>query len=570
MLVAGLIDNHDEIAALFGKPFASQSELYGAALERWGDRADDRLIGSFTTITALPDGTMRLSRSPWCNLPLFYARDRTALVAASVPRAIFAAGWPQELREEAIARMLVYRFDHDEATPFAGVSEVPVGTIALVTRESVRLNRWYDPVTAAKLVRFKSDDDYVEAGRAVLDEAARAALRPSRRPGATLSGGLDSPLVAGALARHIAPPGKLRTYTFHPLEEWSGKVPPRFFPDDRPYVREFLKLHPQIEGRFVENRGVSFDSFDERLARAGSSTYGGGSAISAIVYGCYAAAAEDGCDWMFTAYDGNLTISTEASWGLPELFRRGQWRQLWLAARARHADPRPIWRRAVAHGVMPNLPYALRQRVRAWVHRGDPDYGVVSPLVRTDGLVGQMADYPPGEGVCSVTGEVATRAQWLRELYRLSGYNGVNDIATEEVFGLRTRDVTRYRPLIEFFGGVPTEQFLRDGQTRWLGRRMAKGMMPEAQRLNPLHGIHNADWHMRMTPRLPELHARVEAMIDHPLVGPMIDADNARALLDDWPAEAPDDASYGCVWRFDLAGALLITDYVNVMTGRNQ
>ena len=99
---------------------------------------------------------------------------------------------------------------------------------------------------------------------------------------------------------------------------------------------------------------------------------------------------------------------------------------------------------------------------------------------------------------------------------------------------------------------------------------MAVGRMPEAQRTNTRYGMHNTDWHMRLTPRLRELRARVEAMIEHPLIGPMIDADKARALLDEWPTESPDDPGFGCAWRFDLPGALLVTDFVNAMTGRNQ
>ena len=38
---------------------------FAAAVARWGDDADRRLIGSYAAITALPDGSLRLARSPW-------------------------------------------------------------------------------------------------------------------------------------------------------------------------------------------------------------------------------------------------------------------------------------------------------------------------------------------------------------------------------------------------------------------------------------------------------------------------------------------------------------------------
>ena len=466
--------------------------------------------------------------------------------------------------------MLVYRLDDDDVTTFKGVAQVPIGSIVHISREGAHANRWYDPVAAARPIKFSRDEEYVEAANEILAKAARAALRMSRKPGVTLSGGLDSAMVADELSRQVANDVSLRSYTFHPVDEWRGNVPPRFFPDDRPYVREYLNEHPRIIGRFIDNRDTGFDHYSSQLILSSSSTCGPGSAITAPLYGCFAAAAEDGCDWMFTATDGNTNISNEAPWAWPELLRKGKWNELWRAAKARPADPRPVWRRIAALALMPHFPFNLRWAVRAVVHGRNPDEQMLNPLVHADGPAAALAVFPPSEGSSTITADIATRAQWLRELHRSSALDGLHDVSVEEVFGIRTRDVTRYRPLIEFFGGVPTNQYLRGGVNRYLGRRMAVGRMPEAQRTNTRYGMHNTDWHMRLTPRLRELRARVEAMIEHPLIGPMIDADKARALLDEWPTESPDDPGFGCAWRFDLPGALLVTDFVNAMTGRNQ
>jgi asparagine synthase (glutamine-hydrolysing) len=139
----------------------------------------------------------------------------------------------------------------------------------------------------------------------------------------------------------------------------------------------------------------------------------------------------------------------------------------------------------------------------------------------------------------------------------------------EQVFGLRFRDLAHYRPLIEFCFTIPDDQFVRSGVDRWLARRMARGLLPEAQRTERRYGMHNVDWHARLTPRLPELRACVERMAGQPAVARHIDLARARQLLDTWPEEDPGVSCAADQWRFTLPATVYMARFVDFVTGRN-
>ena len=370
------------------------------------------------------------------------------------------------------------------------------------------------------------------------------------------------------MVRNLPEPERLRTYTFHPMDQARPVVPPTLYADERPFVEAFLASHPRIQPTFVDNAEVSFDH------RARALFLAGGTAFPAMVlasahHGCFEAAAQDGCDWLFHAGMGNITISNDSPWVWPEFFARGRWRELWRLLRNRPSDTRPLLRRFLAHGLMPNLPAGLQRGLRGMVHGNVVGHGFGNPLLRDGGPAAAQADHPASEGIATAGEMVRTRAEWLEQTYRNCGTTGELAQAYAQVFGVRWRDVTQYRPLIEFCVTIPTEQLARNGQRRFLARRMARGRMPEAQRLNPRVGMHNADWYDKMARDLPGLRKRVEAFADHPVIGPSIDADKARALIDSFPAEPPADATAGAAWRFNLPAAMLIADYVDFVTGRN-
>ncbi|HSG34921.1 MAG TPA: asparagine synthase-related protein [Sphingomonadaceae bacterium] len=567
VMLAGWIDNCAELAAALGSDPADPYATYGAAVEKWGDDADRHCVGTYASIACLPDETVRLARSPWASKSLFYHAGDEALLACSILRPIFAAGLPKHLRQRAVDDLLSMELPEAEQSPFAGVEIVPQGSVVLLERGKRRIHRWYDPL-AIPQIRLPRDEDYVVAANALLAEAVGKALAMPGRIGIGLSGGLDSPLVCAEALRQLPEGERLPSFTFTPIAEWDGKVVPHKFGDDRPFVEQFAAMHPALDPTFVDNRGIGFDDRAEELFLASDTGYPA-RVLASVQHGVMAAARDRGCDWLMQAHMGNTTYSGDAPWAYREFLLAGRWRQLWRLAASRVNDPRSIPRRIAAHALMPLLPSAWRHRIRRLVHRGRGQDWFSNPFLRRDGRLGDKLKEARINAAIMTVGRDGTRRQFIASQYHAAGLACEDSHAYEQVFGLRLRDVAAYRPLIEFCLGLPTDQFVCNGTTRWLARRMAEGRLPEAQRNSVLFGEHNVDWHARLTPRLAELRAAVVELADHPDLGPLLDTNAMLELIDDWPSETPDDHIQAGQFRFYLPAMLYVARYVDFETGRN-
>lgn len=141
--------------------------------------------------------------------------------------------------------------------------------------------------------------------------------------------------------------------------------------------------------------------------------------------------------------------------------------------------------------------------------------------------------------------------------------------AFEQIYGVAQRDPMAYRPFAEFCMGLPVEMFMRDGEMRWMGKQMARGIMPEAQRANSLNGRWDADWHLRLGRRRDEFRAEFERIAKHPTLGPMIDTDRLIAALDDFPPQTSTDPQVWMQVEMGIPRALLTARFVNFVEGRN-
>lgn len=564
VLLAGVIDNLAELARELGSAQSCEA-VYGAAIERWGNLADRRVIGEYAALAVLPDGQVRLARSPWSGLPLFYHQGPGGLLASSIPRPMFAAGLPRRLKAGTLECLIAGEQPPDGPILYQDIDQVRGGTVLLINRGKTEVVEFYDPDAIAP-VRFKRDEDYVEAASAMLGEAAAAMLRLAKRPAVTLSGGLDSSLVCDEMWRQLGPQSNLKAYTFVQIPEWDGRSAPHMFGSDRPYVEQFLKLHPGLDHRFIDNRDVDpFTLLDERMMA--SEGYASGSAISFPHLGVCLAAKEDGCDWIFSGWLGNMTLSSETPWAMAEFFRTLRWGEGWKLAASNYNDARPIWRRFLAGGLMPNLPSGLAQWVRDNLRPGEQRAIVANPYLPRHGpLADKRKDFGLNRGDLDY---FQSREKFVRSLYRSYQTGGEMALGVQQVTGLAGRDLYAYRPLLELFLAMPTDQFIRGGSRRHLVRRVAQGRLPEAQRTEVRHGDHVADWHARMTMRLPRLRAELAALAGHPELSAMVDVAAIQADLDNWPEIAPTDIDTINRLRFHLPTMFVLRRYIDYVSGRN-
>lgn len=567
LLLNGRIDNAPELASRFGLTGADPLAIYARAIEQWGLEADRFVIGNYCSVLA-GETAIRIARSPWDAPPLCFASFDGQTVVSSVPRAILAAGLPDRPDRIKLADNLFFNLLDRTRGWYEGMGRVAGGTVVTIEPDGgSQAHDYYDPRNLPK-VRFRSDDDYVEAARSLLDEATRRALEGAARPGMMLSGGLDSPLVASAALNCIDPGKRLPSFTFAPLESWQDALPEGLMGDEQPLVNAFAAMHPRIDPHFTRNEGIGFD---HRLADFFAAMGGAPNHLCNfyVYHGVWQGARDAGCDVLLTADFGNQTFSGGADWCFAEYLRTFRLRQLWLAARHRPGDPRPMWQKIAALSVLRLLPLAIRRAVRARRHPGQGSLNALLSLL-PDSTAAQAEDRADSQGARLENEYPASHEDAVAFDYAWHDCEAAEvRQAFEQIYGLRAADVPTYRPLAEFCAGIPTDQYIRDGSARWLARRMASGRLPEAQRLNTRYGRHNVDWHERLTPRLDEFRLAARSIAEDPDLAGLIDTDKLDALLQSWPDTTSTDIAVLGPYGAAMPRALLTARFVRYVSGRN-
>ena len=569
VLFNGWLDDSEEIASLLDVAPGTPALIYAAAVARWGSGADARLSGSYCAIVERPDGTVRLSRSPWSAPPLHFANDTQRAVVASVPRVLIAAGVTSQLDPVKIADSLVGNFSDEQRGWYLGTHRVPQGTIVHLGRGREWFERWYDPHAVAP-VRMGCGQDYVDAARELLERATRQALKGVAKPAVALSGGLDSALATDEILRQLPTGQRLNSFTFRPDSAWDGRLQPDEMGDEKSFVDAFASMHPALETAFTRNEGGGFDHRQNELFAAM------GIAPSYmpnyyVYHGVWQGARDAGCDWLLDATLGNQTLSNDGRWSYVEHLLSLRWRQLGLTLSRRRGDPRPLWRKVASLSLLPLLPKTWRDPIRRLRH---PQISAMSAMAT------MIA--PRHAAALSVEDRARRQGAWHDSSYPRSrreavavDYHGAdheaNDVhqGFEQIYGLRRRDVMAYRPLIEFCVGLPTGQFVRDGEERWLAKRLAVGRIPESQRLNPRYGRHDVDWHVRIGRRRPELLAEIERLSQGSEVGHLLDYPKMRELLEDWPETTPLDRESWMPREIAIPRALTTARFIHFVSGRN-
>lgn len=544
--------------------------LYALALDRWGDAADERVIGHYCTITLAPDRTsLRLSRSPLQAPPLHFRHDGGRAIAASIPRPLF---WqcevPRRVNLDRLARSTLIDFTDRFAGWYEGCGRVPLGCAISLTPAGFTEIWRYDLFSRPRL-RLARDEDYVEAANALLDEGVAASLAYSGRPGILLSGGLDSSQVALSALRLLPREQDLPAFTYGPEAQWTGVAPPGRYASEFSAVTRLASAYPRIRPEFFTHDGQDFRQGMRELLAAmdcGAPALG----LAWAHHDLYKRAGAQGCDMLLTGDWGNMTFSTSAPWAPVEFFRRGQWHKLWQVLRHEPVDRRPMWRRFVARVVMPQLPAPLWRIAYGWRH-GEPPEGLrrsgLSPEWATSH---RLVERARAAGLDIERLQFKSRQQFWQRLMTEDGQDHEQVTqGLEQLYGIALRDPTAYRPLVEFCYGIPTEQFTRGPMNRFLARRMAVGRLPDDLRLNRDIGLHNGDWALRIGRARSELIAELDRMAGDDDIAAMFDLPGLRRSLEELSSQGANAEAEAMLYPSALPLAISAGRFIAYAKGRN-
>jgi asparagine synthase (glutamine-hydrolysing) len=197
------VELRDELIA-HGHRFRTRSdtEVIIHAYEQWGAEGFRRMNGQWAV--GLWDSERRelvLARDPFGVRPIYVTEHDGSLWFASEVKALFAGApsLPRAFDPIGLDQVFTFWAPLAPRTVFAGIEEMPPGTVRIYSAAGVREARSYEPAfPAGHAGEFQgSIDDAVDRVREALADATRLRMLRADVPvGSYLSGGLDSSLIA--------------------------------------------------------------------------------------------------------------------------------------------------------------------------------------------------------------------------------------------------------------------------------------------------------------------------------------------------------------------------------------
>lgn len=571
-LFNGQIDNRADILSTLSDSLPKDvpdARLYGAALAKWGDECDLRIIGNYAAITVWPDrGSIRLTTSPIAAPPLHIWSDKERLIVASTPRALFATGEvTKRLNTSYLADVLLFNPNRPETSWFEGANRMPLGCQMHIQNGSVAKRFYYDPWRKGP-IRLKSDEEYVEAANTLLREGTQVALRGRSRPAISLSGGFDSQAVAITALELLPETERLNTFTSVPATGWDGRARHGRIGDESDRVRALADMYPRLNPAFLSSDGLGFDHKQDAMFLMGHMPPRNG---LNLIWGheVRRSAVAAGCDVILMGTKGNGTISFDGRGAIPGWLMGGAWARLSREVSAYGKRHSGFMHAFLSQAVMPLLPVSAYRWIRT--RRDGPSDDVIGswcPLdpefARETGVLDRAL-----EDGFDITFRRPRSTRAKRQRMVSQAHNDAGDVAQalEALHGIPTRDPTGYRPLIEFCLNIPDDQYLRNGTSRWLARRMFKGRMPDQVLHQTKRGQQNADWHLRIGQQRRELLEEIEQMSADPDLSTMLDLKRLRHTLETW--DTIDPSARGQQVHLAISRGITMARYVRYVRGTN-
>lgn len=468
----GEIYNHHQLRAELqsrGRAFRSRSdtEVIVEGYREYGASFFERLDGMFAIgLFDVERRSLVLARDRTGKKPLFYSRHGGGVRFASEIRALFAMGTPTMIRSASLPLLLGLGYVPSPHTLYEHVSQLPPATIIQFDEGGDANARtfWSAPFEATPL-----NVGVTEATREVRRLVEQAVLRRLEADvplGAFLSGGIDSSVVVGIVAR--ASTNRVKTFSIGFAHD------DRF--DETHYARIVAKAFDTDHTEFTLEPSA-FELLD-RLVEAHDGPFGDSSAIPTSVVS------------MLTRKHVTVALTGD---GGDELF--AGYTRLFAAAAA-ESIPRPI--RTAASNLATKLPFqgrtmdrvrrgleiaslSLPERMLGWQSYFTTDLGAI--------LAPELRKHVDVDLATKWLQEVSARARGASPLARALQLNFdsylpydllVKADRASMLHSLELRSPFLDTQLVEYAARLPDRFRRRGTMTKWILRRAFRDLLPTA------------------------------------------------------------------------------------------
>jgi len=248
VVFTGEIYNYKELRSQLihaGHRFYSKgdTEVIVHLYEELGIKFIDRLNGQFAiAIWDSVEKKLILIRDRMGVRPLFYSIRNGKLHFASEVKSIFSDRQiARQLDLKGLDQILTFWTTIDKTSVFDGICELPPGHALIIQNKNVRILKYWD-MTFPSIPEYKTKEECIEAVRYHLLKSVNLRLGSDVPVGLSLSGGIDSSIIASTLYS--------LDIDFNHLKSFSVRFEDQDY-DEFPYQDMILKKYP-MQNNFVK------------------------------------------------------------------------------------------------------------------------------------------------------------------------------------------------------------------------------------------------------------------------------------------------------------------------------
>lgn len=198
-----------ELAQLGHKFFSeTDTEVVLYAYEQWGAKCLEKFNGMFAFAIAHTDtGKLFLARDRIGIKPLYFYFKNGQFMFSSEIKSILAHPIPREINKDAFNMYFRMLYVPGPLTMFRDIFKLPQASYAVVENGSIKIEKYWSLTNFTNISRREEIKERIHA---LVDESVKMQLVSDRPVGLFLSGGIDSTVVLGAMAKATS---NIRTFS---------------------------------------------------------------------------------------------------------------------------------------------------------------------------------------------------------------------------------------------------------------------------------------------------------------------------------------------------------------------
>ncbi|ADY55915.1 Asparagine synthase (glutamine-hydrolyzing) [Syntrophobotulus glycolicus DSM 8271] len=538
-----IIDNRRELFETLAvdkelQEIITDSELILLAYRKWGQDCPKYLVGDFAfVIKDDHKNEIFCARDHVGKRTLYYDDSENVFAFSTLMKPLLARQDHMALNERWIADFLAIETTIHETecgeTVYQGINQLPPAFWMRVGNGGTVKKQYWDPLREVKPLILKTDEEYEEAFRKVFDEAVACRLRSTGEVGIKMSGGIDSGSIGCIAAAQLAKKNKkLYSFSSIPMEGFKEQPKKNHIVDESENIQAIIDFAGNIEGELLRSEGKHALTDADKVVDMLEQPY---KIFRNMYWQLHVTerAAQKGCKVLLSGSYGNFTISYgDFNTNTKTLFKKGKLITLYkeISVLSKSAG---VSARTIAKGVFTYIvPYQLKDflrllRLREWDRFS---LTVVNPqLIKKWNVESRFKLLGLNPRTYRTDDYEAFKKQRVNWIF--FSHVGAVEVKQAVYSGVILRDPSRDKRLIEFCLSLPAEQFVRNGEDRFLIRRAMKGRMPDKILFGHAIGVQCADWLQRIKPYWEKIFTELDHIVKDQTINNYIDIEKVNREL---------------------------------------